>query len=255
MKIISITNQKGGVGKSTVSVHLAWRASEKGIRTCVIDFDAQGNTSSTLSGGNLSSSACVTSQLFVEEAIPKPLVINDNLHLIAADGHLNDVEGKPLDCIRYPQTHLKELSENYDLVVFDTPPQNGRRLLAALIASNFVMSPLTMDKFAIDGVTELQRTIQMIKKKFNPKLNNLGLLPNKIKHASGSQVNKLSQLRETLGDLVSPYYLVDRVSITDAIEKGNAVWTKPRGGSARQAANEMTSVIDNILKRMGYNDV
>jgi len=252
VKKISVTNQKGGVGKSTVCVHLAWRAAEQGIRTCVVDFDAQGNTSSTLAGNKLTPNACVTSQLFTESAIPEPLSVSENLDLIAADFKLNDVESFELKAITYPGNHLDKMQNKYDLIIFDTPPQNGRRLLAALSTSDYVISPLTMDKFALDGVTELQRTIKSIQKKVNPKIVNLGLLPNRIKHASSNQILKLSKLREALGDLVSPYYLVDRVAITDAIEKGNAVWVKARGGSARQAASEMTSVIDNILKRLGY---
>ncbi|MEW7977356.1 MAG: ParA family protein [Candidatus Sedimenticola endophacoides] len=248
MKTLVIANQKGGVGKSTVSVHLVWGAIEKGLRVLLVDFDGQANSTHTFIE-DIEPNGAHASHLFSKKKCPKPHAINDQLSIVPADIGINDVEGLALSAIEHPAAHLREWEKDYDLCIIDTPPNLGRRLLAALIASDAVVSPMALNGYSIDGLTELQRSIITVKKKFNPRLKNLGVLPNLVNQRSKTQTTRLEELRRLLGDKVLPYVLPSRVAVSDAIDNGHPVWKKARGQSAGKAAKEMRHVVNAVIER------
>lgn len=247
MKTLAIANQKGGVGKSTLAVHLAWMSMEQGLRTLLVDLDGQANSTHTFVETVQGVSA---SQLFAPPMTECPHWVNDKLVLVHADIGINDVEGLPLDTIKYPSQYLRQFTDDIDLCIIDTPPNLGRRLLAALIAANAVVSPMAINGYSIDGITDLQRTIIAIKNKYNPGLRNLGILPNLLNHRSQSQTKNLAKLRKVLGDRVLPYELTQRVAVSDAIDAGHPVWHKSKGQSGRKAGKEMKAVVKEIIREV-----
>jgi chromosome partitioning protein len=119
MKTLAIANQKGGVGKTTITVHLAHLAQEMGLRVLIVDFDPQANTSGcfTDSGGV----HLVGSDLFAAVAGDKRPENAGGLGLIRADRALHDVEALPLDVLHNPAKALNALAADYDLCLIDTP--------------------------------------------------------------------------------------------------------------------------------------
>lgn len=248
MKTITVANQKGGVGKSTIAVHLAWHAESCGLKTLLLDFDGQANSTRTFTD---EPAGLAASTLFsAEVAVGEPQVISPCLHIIRADVGINDVEGLPLDSIKNPAAALKRFNDDYDLVIIDTPPNLGRRLLAALAASDAVVSPMVLNGYSLQGIQDLQRTIITVKKKFNPRLKNLGILPNAVNWRSQSQTRLLSELRAALGDRVLPYELTSRVAVSDAIDNRHPVWRSAKGQSGVKAAQEMRAVVKDLLRRI-----
>lgn len=248
MKVLAIANQKGGVGKSTIAVHIVWGAVEQGLRVLLVDFDGQANATHTFTDQPIDGTQA--SALFDVNPVLSPARVTGHLSIIPADISINDIEGVDLGRIRLPASHLQVLSADYDLCVIDTPPNLGRRLLAALIAANAILSPMALNGYSLEGIADLQRTIITVKKKFNPQLVNLGILPNLVNQRSKTQQESLGKLREALGERVLPYILPNRVAVSDAIDNKHPVWKYTRGESSVKAGHEMKDVIQEIIQRV-----
>lgn len=251
MQTLAIANQKGGVGKSTLAVHLAWLAMEQGRPVLLVDLDGQANSSRTFAQ---TFTGLLASKLFTAEPgtlTEVPQAVSKHLTLIPADVAINDVEGLDLATIERPAAHLRGLAMAPEtLCIIDTPPTLGRRLLAALIAADAVVSPLALNGYSIQGITDLQKTIQMVRARFNPRLKNLGLLANMVNSRSATHGQMLTELRAALGDKLLPFTLGHRVAISDAIDGGRPVWHRIRGESALRAAHEMRAVCTAILEKL-----
>lgn len=249
VKILAVANQKGGVGKSTATVHLAhYAATVRGQRVLVVDFDTQKNTTGCFLASR--TGLLTASALFATEpATGRPDVVDERLHIIPADAALKEVEKMPAEVIEMPREQLRRL--DYDLIIIDTPPTNGHRLMAALAAADAVLTPFQMDKFSIDGIGDLMLTITEVRTRYNADLAHIGILPNKVNRRSASQQAALAELRDVLGDTVLPHIVTERVSVSDALAAGVPVWAVKKGGeSTRLAAAEMMAACADIYERI-----
>ena len=135
MPTIVFANQKGGVGKSTLACHFAWWLAEHGHpRVLVVDLDAQGNCSRTFAAH---AAPIRSTALFVEGALPALGTVREGLTLIGAEPAVADVEQMAAAPAVFAR-QLAGLSRRFDAVVIDTPPALGRRMVAALVAADYV---------------------------------------------------------------------------------------------------------------------
>lgn len=251
MKILTVANQKGGVGKTAITFNLAHFAADSGLRVLVIDMDGQGNTSACLEngGGYLGAST-----LFSDSSLPGDpgTTEHSNIWLIGADAALHDAEALQIATVGNVQRHIRnEFGGNYDLVLIDTPPAFGRRLTAALLASDFYLVPFTPDPFSLDGVGKLYKSATSIKSAGNDALRILGILPNKVNARSAEQKRVLGELNKQVGAYVLPTIISERVSISDALGRRQPAWRSPNGESARKGAMEVKLACSEILRRSG----
>ncbi len=248
--IMVVANQKGGVGKSTTAVHSVFHFAGKG-KVCMVDTDGQGNASSTMKEAGCEVFEVGAGALFDEKPlnIPEP---EGSIGVIAADELLNDVESFDMEAILNPAKHLKAI-EWADFIIIDTPPSLGRRLLGALIAADHVLSPIEPTGYATDGLNDLLGTIEMVKERFNPDLNFLGVLANKVHSTSKSQKEFMGMLIEGLGEAVIPQIIGNRVSVSDAVDTGRPSWDMKSCGG-KTAGKEFKEAFAHIEKRMGLVD-
>jgi chromosome partitioning protein len=180
-RILSIVNQKGGVGKTTTTVNLATALAAVGKMVLVVDFDPQGNASTGLGIENnnreITSYDVVLNDTAISQAIQKTAV--PNLHVIPATIDLSGAEIEMVSLVRR-EFRLKDALANspqqYDYILIDCPPSLGLLTLNALTASNSVLIPLQCEFYALEGLSHLVKTIELVKTNLNSELNIQGIV-------------------------------------------------------------------------------
>lgn len=251
---VAITNQKGGVGKSTVSAHMAFYLAEQKHRVLVIDLDPQANCSKTLSKAeNAKDTGISASLLFREGILPTMDTSEPGIYVIKADPSLADIERQPNAVINYFRNHIKSLSDKYDFCVIDTAPTIGIRMSAALISSEYVLAPVELEDYSLDGITMMLQTIIGIKQKFNPTLHFLGMLPNRVKGTSPRQKEALKTLLSSYAQYMVHARIGDRQSIPESLGQGIPVWLNKKT-SAREAGSEMLNALGVVVDKINQTN-
>ena len=185
-KIISVINQKGGVGKTTTVINLAAGLSIKGKKILVIDLDPQGNATTGLGLSNTASSdktiySVLNGNKKISEVIQETSFTN--LNLITSNVDLSGLEVETAGDSRRAFKLKDELTSilndsgaTYDYILIDCPPSLSLLTIMALVASDALLVPLQTEFFALEGLTQLMKTIQRIKSNLNPELSIRGIL-------------------------------------------------------------------------------
>lgn len=178
MKVITITNNKGGVGKTTTALNIAYGLQEKNKKVLLIDLDAQGNLSKSSKAKDNDKNVYT---LLTEEANAKELIetTEAGLDIIKSTDNLatieNELNGNNIKSLK---GNLAEIKNNYDYIIIDTPPAINKVTMSALISADGVIIPVLSDLYSVQGLTNLNDHIEYVKTNFNKDLKIEGLLIN-----------------------------------------------------------------------------
>lgn len=206
-KIVALANQKGGVGKTTTAINLAASLSLLGKKILVVDSDPQGNTSSGLgvsrANGGIHLYHCYMGEAELKDVV-QPVTGLKKLFILPTHIDLIGIEVELMSAVkreRYLATLLASVRRQYDYILIDCPPSLGLLTINALTAADTVLIPLQCEYFALEGLSQLVRTIRLVKNSYNRALAIEGLLltmydgRNKLTHQVVAEVKKHFQGR------------------------------------------------------------
>ncbi len=180
-RILAIVNQKGGVGKTTTTVNLATALAAVDKKVLIIDFDPQGNASTglgiSLNNRKITSYEVVLDDIDVSKAIQKTAV--PNLHIVPATIDLSGAEIEMVSLVKREfrlKNALAGNPHNYDYILIDCPPSLGLLTINALVAADAVLIPLQCEFYALEGLSHLVRTVELVRNNLNAELSIQGIV-------------------------------------------------------------------------------
>lgn len=249
MKTLVTAIQKGGQGKTFATCHLAFAAAEKGLRTVVLDLDTQANASLTLGQHTC---GLYASQLFLDpKAVKKwcESLSDEKLVVIEADAALAKLDKMDLPVAA---TKLREsiaiLSKHFDVCFIDTAPSLGVGMTAAVLAADFMLSPIELEAYSVQGLKKMVTVVANLRKA-NPSLKFLGMVPNKVDGRKPRHMATLAALQATYPNYVLPVSIGSRDSIAEALGDQMPVW-KIKKTAARKATAEVRAMTELVFNKM-----
>lgn len=219
MRIVTVTNQKGGVGKTTLVCHLALAGVERGLRTLVVDLDTQGNASTMLARDAALARQPGGAAALFSGGEPAPTSTSTGIDLLHGHQRLDEVDQRVrLADAAGIRARLRALP--YDVVVIDTPPAIGLRHLGPQVWADLVVTPLEPNSFSLLALGQTLSAIEEIRA-IRPGLENRVLI-NRFNRSSGRQNRYIELLSEHV-PLTTPF-LTLRVAVSDALDEGLPVW-------------------------------
>jgi chromosome partitioning protein len=250
-KVISVSNQKGGVGKTTTAVNVAAFIAEKGKRVLIIDIDPQANAGYgvgiSIGEKDPSIYEVLIGRIPMRETITKTFMkdlflIPSNIHLAGAQVDLLDMEGKEFIL----RNAMKDIRNEFDYIFIDCPPSLGILTLNSLAAADSVIIPLQCEYFALEGLSQLLQIIAMVQENLNRSLSIEGVVMTMYDSRTNLSQQVVSDVREYFANKVFKTIIPRNVRLSEAPSFG-----KPIGIYDRHCVGSIT--YENLAKEVLRN--
>ncbi|SNS54290.1 chromosome partitioning protein [Anaerovirgula multivorans] len=255
-KVIAIFNQKGGVGKTTTNVNLSACVANKGKKVCVIDIDPQGNTTSGF-GVDKTQLEYSIYDLMIDEVNIRKIIIQteyENIDLIPSSSELAGAEIELVstnDRERKLRKAINEIRGDYDYIFVDCPPSLGLLTINSLSAVDSVLIPIQCEYYALEGVSQLMNTIQLVKQSLNPSLEVQGVVLSMFDGRTNLSIQVVDEVKNYFKGKVYTTIIPRNVRLAEAPSHGQPIIyydNKSKGAEAYlELAEEFIELEEDVI--------
>ncbi len=250
-KIIAISNQKGGVGKTSTAVNLSYGLAQRGKKVMICDIDAQGNATTGL-GVEKSTLKTSIYDVLIGNVEAKSAIIKtkfENLDILPSS---IDLAGAEVELVSMQKREkrllfaLEKVKDAYDFIILDCPPAIGLLTINALAASDGVLIPIQSEYYALEGLSQLMNTIKLVKKALNPKLEIEGVLITMFDGRALISRQIREEISKFFGDKVFTTVIPRNIRVSEAPSYGVPVIVHDRRSRGAISYNQL---VDEYLGR------
>lgn len=248
-KVICITNQKGGVGKTTTAVNLGYFLAKDKFRVLIVDFDPQGNATSGFGFIKEKLKGSMTDVVLGERAI-KDIILNTKFkhldiapttpELANAEVELTSKRAKFVQL----KTAIASIEDDYDYIIIDSPPSLSLLTVNGMIAANYLLLPVQTEFYALEGVAQLLDSMKLIKKAMNPKLQLLGVLATMYDKRTSLSVEVLNEVKKYFKTKVFNTTIPRNVRVAEAPSHGTPVGNYDKFSKGAKAYKELAREVE-----------
>lgn len=249
-KVIAIANQKGGVGKTTTSINLSASLAEKGKKILIIDTDPQGNTTSGfgVDKNNLENTIyeLILGQCSVQDCIIKDVVKNvsllpSNVNLAAAEIELIGIEKKEYIL----KNEVDWIKDQYDFIIIDCPPSLNALTINALTTADSVLVPIQCEYYALEGLSQLIHTVNLVKERLNPDLDIEGVVFTMYDSRTNLSMQVVENVKNNLNQKIYKTMIPRNIRLAEAPSYGMPIHMyDPKSAGAEAYMNLADEVIN-----------
>lgn len=248
--IIAVTNQKGGVGKTTTAVNTAFYLSKSGKRVLLVDFDPQGNATSGLGIDKRSLKHTIIDVLSGEKTLAECIVPTKykNLDVLPTTPQLANAEVE-LAKAQHRFTRLKQglANHGYDIVIIDCPPSLSLLTVNSLIAARYVLLPVQAEFYALEGLGQLLETMQLVRKGLNPQIELMGVVMTMVDARTTLSAQVQAEVQKHFPGKVFQTIIPRNIRLAEAPSHGLPVGVYDRWSKGARAYKMLTK---EVLQRV-----
>lgn len=250
-RIIAIANQKGGVGKTTTSINLSAALADKGKKVLVIDTDPQGNTTSGfgIDKNNLDNTIyelilgeCSVRDCILKDVIPNVSVLPSNVNLAAAEIELIGVDKKEYIL----KDEVDYVKEDYDYIIIDCPPSLSMLTINSMTTADSVLVPIQCEYYALEGLSQLIHTINLVKERLNPDLDMEGVVFTMYDSRTNLSMQVVENVKQNLNQRVFKTLIPRNIRLAEAPSYGKPISLyDPKSAGAESYMQLADELIEN----------